>query len=485
MNHILAKKLALQELKHREAYIPPNVLGECFAQQLNFINDPSKRKILCLTRRSGKSTAVALNLIKEALHTPRSKLLYVHLTKTDAKRVMWHDIFETVFIKLGLQEQAILVDTKNEIRFQNGSIIYLTGIDATPKEMNKLRGQKYQLAVIDECQSFTQDLKQLILQVLSPTLADSDATICLCGTPGNQMGEHYWWQLNKTDSTEKGWKFFSWTWKENPHVAINMHKQVNEMLSHNPLIAKAPWFRQEYLGEWVTETDSRVYKSEDVNYINNLPEGFLKGATYLLSIDLGYHDATAFVVSTYNKRFNDNMYILESDKRSNLTISDVANIIKEYYQLKYKFRSIIVDAANTQCVEEMRQVHSLPLIAAEKLGKEAHIAMMNSDLITQNIFILKPTNQSLIKELNCLIWDQKALLSGKHKESASKDNHLTDALLYGHHASRHYWYKEREADLPLEEKIEREIEAQFTKKKTKTLNMPWWNREGDDNGYRS
>lgn len=477
MNEKLIAKIAQQELKRRQEEVPPDVLQECFAQQLDFINDQSKRKILCLPRRSGKSTAVAIYLIYEALQHPGSKFIYVNTTKGEAKNVMWQDIFETIFLRMKVKAQ--LIDSKNEIRFENGSIVYLHGVDATPKEMNKLRGKKFRLAVIDECQNYTQDLRQLILQVLTPTLADTNATICLIGTPGNQMGDHYWYVLNKPNSLEKGWKFFTWTWKDNPHVRTNMQKQVDQMLSDNPLIAKTPWFRQEYLGEWVPETDARVYKSEDANYIEQVPDNFMSNATFILSIDLGYHDATAYVVTAYNKRFNSNLYVLESVKHPGLTITAAANIIKEFRK-KYNFRSIYVDAANLQAVEEMRQIHSLPLQGAEKQGKEGHIALMNSDFITQNLFIVKNTNLELIRELQSLIWDPKALLKGMHKEITSKDNHLTDALLYGHHGSRHYWYKPLSEPITDNEQFERAIDKHFgleDKPKMRTLKKPWWENE--------
>lgn len=480
MNEKLVAKIAKQELQRRQEDRLPNVLGECFTQQLDFINSPAKRKILCLPRRSGKSTATAIYLIWMALTNPGCKLIYVNTTKGEAKNVIWHDVFETIFIKLGIK--AELVDSKNEIRFDNGSIVYLHGIDATPKEMNKLRGKKFALAVIDECQSYTQDLRQLILQVLTPTLADTNATICLIGTPGNQMGEHYWWVLNRPDTPEKGWSFFTWTWKDNPHVKVNMQKQVDEMLSHNPLIAKTPWFRQEYLGEWVPETDARVYKSAEENYIEQLPDGFLSGATFVLSIDLGYYDATAFLVAAYNKKYSDKLYILHSKKQSKLTITAVAQQIKEY-QKTYKFRSIYVDAANAQAVEEMRQIHQLPLEAAQKRGKEAHISLMNSDFITQNLFILKHSNQELIQELNTLIWDVKRLLKGSHKEDQTKENHLTDALLYGHHGSRHWWFRAPQEEISENEQFERQIDKHFhvsdgkPQGKMRVLRKPWWEQE--------
>lgn len=477
-NRHLLSKLAQEALIQKNDVRLPNILGECFNHQLDFINNEAKRKVLCIPRRSGKSTAIAIYLINEALLNPKSKLLYIHLTKDEAKATMWHDIFETIFIRLRIQAELVGL----EIRFDNGSIIYLTGVDATPKEMHKLRGKKYKLAVIDECQSFTQDLKQLINSVLGPTLADQDATICLCGTPGNQMGDHYWWSINKPNSLEKGWKFFHWTWKENPHVSEKMQSHVDKILEDNPLVAQAPWFKQEYLGEWVIESDARVYKSNDNNYIMELPYDFLKGCFYILSCDLGYHDATAFVISAYNKKYNDKMYILKSEKFSNLTITAVANKIKEYKK-DYEFKSIIVDAANLQAVEEMRQIHNLPLLAAEKAGKEAHITLLNSDFITQNVCIYKQMNGDLIKELTSLIWDTKALLQGKHKEDARKENHLTDALLYAHHMSRHWWYKPAPEKLPIDDIMLQQIDKHFNvnqKNKMKYIKKSWWEMEQDD-----
>lgn len=473
----LLSKIAEQELHIRENVKPPNVLVECFAQQLEFIKDEAKRKILCLPRRSGKSTAIAIYLIWIALTEPGAKLLYVNTTKSEAKNVMWHDIFENIFIRLSIG--AELIDGKNEIRFQNGSIIYMHGVDSTPKEMNKLRGKKYKLAVVDECQSYTQDLKQLVNQVMGPTLADANATICMIGTPSNQMGEHHWWTINKPNSPEKGWKFFTWSWKDNPHVKDKMQQHVDQLLLDNPLNKDTDWFKQEYLGEWVVTADARVYKSNDHNIIPQLPDGFLKGARYILAMDLGYYDATAFVIAAYNKHFNDTLYIIESKKQAGMTITAVAQEIKAL-KIKYQFSQHIVDAANSQAVEEMRQIHNLPLVAAEKLGKEGHIALLNSDFITNNIKIVAPANAELIKELQTLIWDPKALLKGKHKEDATKENHLTDALLYCHHASRHYWFSPPKEIIDIEESVIQSIEKQFSKKANRYFKKPWW--EDQDEG---
>lgn len=449
MINSIALKMAKSELKKRKAP-PTNVLTECFDKQLEFIKDPSKRKKLCLTRRCGKSTTVGLYLIQEALNHPRSKFIYVGLTKETAKSVMWTEIFENIILKLNVPAKLVGL----QIKFENGSSIQLTGADATYKEKHKLRGQKNRVAVIDECQSFTQDLKELVESVILPTLADLDGTLCMIGTPGNEQGLHYWWQINDPKNQTGVWKDFQWTWKDNPFARDKVKTYLDEITSKDPNIVNTTSYRQEWLGEWVIEDNARVYKAtKEINYIDSLPYGLLNNnSIYLLSVDLGYVDATAFVVSCYNQSFDNKMYVLESKKISKLTISAVADKIKEY-ENRYKFRKMVVDAANKQAVEEMRLIHGLPLWAAEKQGKEAHISLLNSDFQTGRVLILKDTNAELIVELETLIWSQRDLLLGKHKEDARKDNHLTDALLYAHHDSRHFWYEVKKVINPNNEDL--------------------------------
>lgn len=482
MNQNLAKKIAQKELKRRNVK-PINVLEQCLSYQLAFILDPHKRKAICGTRRAAKSYAIALALINQAVTIPKSKCIYMGLTNESCKAIMWTDIIETIFDKYSIQAE---LNSKYEIEFDNGSTIFLRGLDATPHQMSRLRGNKFDIAAIDEIQDFTQDIETIIDGVLKMTLAQTGATLILGGTPGNNQGSHYWFQVNKPNSELTQWKLFHFNWKDNIsiepksglRVCDAIQATIDADIQRNPLIRLTTKFRQEVLGEWVIDSDARVYKIQPHNMINELPFNLLKGATYILSIDLGYYDATAFVIGLYNKRFDSNLYIIESFKQTKLTISAVANFIKELKK-KYNFTFHIVDSANAQAVEEMRQIYSLPLIAADKLGKEAHIALANSDFTTGNVRILRQTNLDLVQELETLIWDQKQLLQGKHKENASKENHLCDSFLYCHHFSRHFWFKKPEDPIEPEEQIILDIEKQvgFNKPKLRTFKKPFWENE--------
>ena len=96
--------------------------------------------------------------------------------------------------------------------------------------------------------------------------------------------------------------------------------------------------------------------------------------------------------------------------------------------------------------------------------------------------ILSVYLEHLIDELSTLIWDQRALLLGRHKEDATKQNHLTDALLYAHHGSRHYWYKPKPEVVHIEEAVVREIEKQCgisDKPKMKYMKKDFWLEDDD------
>jgi len=482
MNKRLQEKIAHQELQRRQNEIIVNVLESCLPYQLEFIMDPHKRKAVCGTRRAAKSFMLALYLINQAITVPKSKCIYMGLTNESCKQIMWSDIVEVIFDKYKIKAEC---NSKYEIEFDNGSVIFLRGLDATPHQMSRLRGNKFDIAVIDEIQDFTQDIEALIDGVLKMSLAQTGATLCLGGTPGNHLGKHYWWQVNKPDTKLTQWKLFHFKWQDNTsiepknglRVCDAIRIEIEKDIEINPQIINTPKYRQEVLGEWVVDTDARVYKSSQHNYIKTLPPNFANNAIYNLQMDLGFEDGTPFVITAYNRRLNNKLYVLESKKLKGLTISQINDEINKL-KLRFKFQHMFIDAGaqGKTIVETLKREYNQPLEAAEKLGKEGHIALLNSDLILGNIQIIESENQDLIHEMETLIWDRKQLEEGNYKENQSMENDLCDALLYGHHASRHYWFRAPEPEIPVDEKVLQDIEKQLgmNKTKMKRLTKPFW-----------
>src|ERR1700733_9333918 len=163
----------------------PDILANAFSQQIDFIKDRVKQKVLFCSRRSAKSFTAGLYLVFEALRNPGCNCLFIGLTRASAKAIIWKDILTIIDTKYKLG--ARFNQTDLTMTLPNGSVISVTGIDADEKEMNKLLGRKYRLVCIDEASMYTIDLRNLVYGILGPAMVDPNesgesGTLCLMGT---------------------------------------------------------------------------------------------------------------------------------------------------------------------------------------------------------------------------------------------------------------------------------------------------------------
>lgn len=452
-NRNLTKKQATLILQtYNQKMGQQTLLEEDFPQQTNFIRDPAKLKAALCTRRAGKSHGIGLYLFLEALSAPDLTCVYIGLTHQTAKKIMWR-----LMNQINKQHSlgAIFKETDLSIHLPNGSVIYMMGMNTTSDEQEKILGGGYKLVCIDECASFTQDLRQIVYGAIAPAMADQDGTICLIGTPGNliqmrhsgpkfgagfakgEKGDNVEMQDERlsvekplfyavTTGEEPGWSVHKWSTDQNPFMAKNWQKSIDAMVNRNPYVKDTPIFRQHYLGEWYVDTDKLVYKFDNnrntIDMLPILPNG--EEYTYLLGIDLGWTDPSAFVVAAYSKHDN-KLYYVYFFKKSKMLLSQVEKKIKEICAI-YPISRYIIDSKAKQSVEDIKARTGFPLIAAEQVGKIEKIHMMNSDLIGGNILCL-PAMAGLVEEWGSLIWDER---NGTLLENKACQNHGTDAALY-------------------------------------------------------
>jgi hypothetical protein len=114
-----------------------------------------------------------------------------------------------------------------------------------------------------------------------------------------------------------------------------------------------------------------VYKFDESRNVYDVLPMHAKGDwQYLLGVDLGYEDDSAFVVVAYHE-WDKNLYIVDSYNKSHMDITDVATKIREL-KAKYDIHKIVIDGANKQAVEEIQKRHQIPLITAERQGKSKY-----------------------------------------------------------------------------------------------------------------
>lgn len=439
---------------------------ELFPLQLNFLNDPAKHKAIFCPRRSGKSTAIGIYLIQQALLYPDRKMIYLSLNQSSAENIIWQHIIQATLDKYKIPYHYNL--SRKTVTFQNKSSIKLGGIEASPSEMKKVLGGKYHLVVIDECQDITQDLKMIVEDCVAPAVADyvkkDGGIIVLAGTPGSHMGEHYWFQVTKTDANGmpspdrmKGWSVHEWQVVDNPHMVDEFGQVCEELMKvRGPAFQEDPSFRTQWLGQWVIEQSKLVYKYDyQRNALFDPPNSFTISElikklqarhhdfTYVMGVDLGWEDATAIVIGAYSKN-DPKFYIVESQKFNHTNFGAVASTLLGY-QKKYNIQRIVVDTGGGGkfTAESFKEVYGLPIYPAEKgSAKEVAVARMNSDFICSLIKVIADSNKELIKEWQELLIDAKKLAEGVWKEAEKYHNHLADAALYAFNDAKHFWGKE-------------------------------------------
>lgn len=419
---------------------PLDLFDPNFPQQKRFIEDPAKLKELSCTRRGGKSMTAAIYLILEAEKNPGCNCLAIGLTRESIKSILWKDCLR--FLNEKFQLSAIFNLTELTMTLTNGSVIRLTGIDSDENESRKLLGAKYRLVCIDEGSMYTIDLRNLVYGILKPAMTDPNAggqrgTIAMMGTSSNfTRGLFY----DVATGKEPGWSVHEWSAHDNPYVAKQWQEELDEIAEQRPLYMETPQFKQWYLNQWVVDEEKLCYKfNENKNLYSERPNLNTALWTYVLGIDLGWEDETAFVLSSFHAN-NPKLYIVETYSKKHMTLPDVEAKIHEF-QRRYEVSRIIIDGSAKQAIETMRTKTSIPFEFADKQGKEAFIELLNSDLLQEKIKIHKDCT-GLINEMMSLVWmtDGDRVRIPK-KEHPALSNHLCDALLYNWRMCFHHHHE--------------------------------------------
>ena len=429
---------------------------QLFTQQVNFIKDPRKLKAALCSRRAGKTHMACSYVVAEALRKPNCSVPYVALTRGHAKRIAWKTLLELT--RPYMLDQPNLTELR--ITLKNGSDIFLAGAnDEATAEV--FRGQKFPLVILDECASFRSHFKEMVEEVIEPALLDMNGTLALIGTPSNQLNGLFYEATTKSDSP---YSVHRWTVLDNPFVP-HAGDWLLARMKERSWTQDTPAYRREWLGEWCASTDSQVYAfSRERNIAQNIPVKM----DYILGIDLGYDDETAFVVVGY-RQDDPKLYVVETYAKSEMIITDIIKVIGEL-QSRYKsFVRIVADTGGLgkQIAAELRKRYGVPVFPAEKTQKAEFIQLCNDDFRMGKIQVL-PSEINFIEEITALQWDEEK--GGRFIEDPRFANHRCDAFLYAWRESTHYlnvtpsdkpapnsdaWFKANE------DRMRQEIEQQY------------------------
>jgi hypothetical protein len=188
--------------------------------------------------------------------------------------------------------------------------------------------------------------------------------------------------------------------------------------------------RQLEEGVWVLDASGLVFPfdaSRDLIDEAAVP----KLDRFLLSIDFGYTDPTAFVILGWQES-SSVVYVLRAWKQAGMIPSSVAEVVKAMSR-ELRFDRIVGDEGGMGkgYAAEMRQTYAIPVMAAEKTDKLGSIALVAGAIERGEVKFVRGQTEDLTGELEELPWNED------HTTAATGfDDHCADALRYGWRAAR-------------------------------------------------
>jgi hypothetical protein len=404
-----------------------------FKKQLDFVSDAAAFKTAVCSRRAGKTVSCAAHLIDIAIYNKEVICLYITLSRSNAKKLIWPEIkkINREYMLGGSPDEADL-----SMKFPNGSIIYLAGAN-DKSEIEKFRGLPIKLCYIDECQSFKEYISELIDDVLAPALMDYAGSICLIGTPRAVPSGYF----HKCSVESSAWSKHSWTFFDNPFISKKSgltHKQLlDRELTRRGVAVDDPSIQREWFGKWALDLDSLLLRYEPaINHFDILPPAKYH---FLLGIDLGYVDADALAVLAWSES-SPYTYLVEELVTSKQGLTELVHQI-ESVRRRYDISKCVIDEGGLgkKIADELRRRYAIPLQAADKVRKFENLALLN-DALRRGHFKAKK-NSRFAQDTYLVEIDRDRTTPDKIRLKEGFHSDIIDAVLYAFRESPSYAYE--------------------------------------------
>lgn len=372
-------------------------LDDLFPKQRAMVEDKSPMTVAHPGRRGGKTHGVMAKIFTTMREVPGEMYAYLALTRGSAKRIMWEEMKRAAHkYKLPFEFREVELIVRDP---RNASSCILGGADDA-ESIERLRGGRYSGAAIDECGSFDANvLSALIREIIRPALGDLRGQLLLTGTPSRVCAGIFYDLCN---DTSLGASVHHWDVRDNTYFP-EPEKWLEEERRINRFEVSSPIFRREYFGEWVRSNDALVYQYDNAkNGVDQMP--FEAGYKYVMAVDFGYVDSTAFTILAYSTKTRD-IYAVRSWKEPKLLPAQAAKHVLRAMDT-YALDHIVGDAGGLgkPYVEEFKRRFGIPIRNAKKTDKRGAQELLNGDLKAGNVKVVRKDCAPLIDEMERLPW---------------------------------------------------------------------------------
>lgn len=408
----------------RELALAEELKKTWFPKQAAFFRSKHRRKVGFCTRRAGKTIGAAICILATLLENPSGLALYVAQTSQMARLYIWAELKKMVArwdLPFEFNETNLFMK-----HTRAGGTLLCKGADKAD-EVEKWRGPKWQLAILDESGTFGAHIENAVVSVIGPALRDNGGTLILIGTAGRKKEGLF---FEASTGLRKHYEVHSWSLVDNPYLSDEA-KDLAFIREEEGLTEEDPKYIREYLGKWAAADSERVFSGftqERNTYEGKLPQGH--DWKYLLGCDFGWNDASAVTVVAYAPT-HPCIHIVDNWTKKHAYPSDIAAQI-EVYKAKYGVRRYIGDTGGygKAIVVQLARDYGIMMQPAKKQEKLSFVEFMNSEFYVKKIMVHKSC-KVLIDELVSVAWNADRTDVDKHEHDDA-----AFSAVYGWRAAR-------------------------------------------------
>lgn len=399
-------ELRTQSKRYSEIELLPSQIAV-----INGINNPKYRfGCAALSRRQGK-TFIA-NIIGQVVALIPGCHILVMAPNYNLSQISFdlqRELIKTFSIEVQKDNAKDRV-----IELCNGSTVRIGSIN----NVDSCVGRSYDLIIFDEA-ALTQAGEEAFNVALRPTLDKENSKALFISTP---RGKNNWFARffdRGFDEKFKEWFSVKSTYKDNPRMSMRDVEEARLSMSEAE-------FRQEYEADF-SIFEGKIWNLDDT-CIRDLSDLDIRNFDMIGGLDLGYKDATAFVVVGYCWN-TETFYILDEYQKGELTTDKQAANIKQYMD-KWGMDYIFIDSANQQQRYDLAQIYDIPTMNAKKslLDGINYIA----SLADNNKIVVDMNCRNVLHAFDQYQWDpNENLISEKPLYKGHLGaTHMADAIRY-------------------------------------------------------
>jgi hypothetical protein len=293
--------------------------------------------------------------------------------------------------------------------FPSGATVTF-GYLETENDKYRYQGAELQTILVDELTQFGESQYRYLLSRLRRRMGVEVPLRMRSATNPGGIG-HEWVKRRFIDPHEEDGRIFVPAFlDDNPYLDRDEYRLALAQLD--------PITRKQLLeGIWVRDAGGLVYGrfDEKHNVVESLPMGRTTLDHYLLGIDYGFTDSTAYSVLGWNDH-DQTVYVVECFKTQSTTPSDAAEGVARLTE-KYQFEKIVADVGGLGkgYAEEARRRFHLPIDPAQKFNKIGYISILNGALADRKLMLLRGTTDELAKE-----WLELPWAKGRRRDEADR-----------------------------------------------------------------